>query len=283
MTFRNKMKKITFKRLLHEVRVGFDTLLRLPYVNWFNPFMTIYLNFRSFPFRQAVKLPVFVYGWPKMFSLLGKMECKDVCKIGMIKFNQTNIGAPSNPGPSSAIHNWGKIIFHGPCLIFTANKINTQKGGVLELGSNTKIMHYVNIAAYTQVFVGANTWITHRCQIMDSNFHYVADFRKGVVRRYSRPIYIGKSCWICNTSTITGGAKIPDCTIVASNSLVNKDFSDIPPESIIGGIPAKLISSGYKRIIRGKLHSKIGKYFAEHPETNEYLLEDGFVHDECDE
>ena len=273
---------MTFKRFLRIIHVGIDALLRLPYINWFNPLMTLYVNFRSFPFRQAIRIPMFVYGWPKLFSLLGKMECKDICKTGMIKFNQTNIGAPSNPGSNTSINNWGTIIFHGPCLIYTANQINTHRYGILELGANTKIMHHVNITAHCQVFVGANTRITHRCQILDSNFHYMADFKKGVVRKYSRPIYIGKSCWICNTSSVTGGAKIPDCTIVASNSLVNKDFSDIPPESIIGGVPAKLVSTGYRRINNENLERKIGKYFAEHPEANEYLLGEEFNHDECD-
>ncbi len=271
------------KRFFRGCRVGLECVLRLPWINWFNPVLTLYLNFRSFPLKQAVKLPVFVYGWPKLFSLLGSMECKDACQMGMIKFNKTNYSAPSNPGYSTAINNWGKIIFHGPCLIYTGININTHRYGVLDLGANVKIMHNVNITAHSQIFIGANTWITHRCQILDSNFHFIADLKKGIVRKYSRPVFIGKSCWICNTSTVAGGAKIPDYTIVASNSLVNKDFSDIPSESIIGGVPAKLVSTGYRWINNRLLERKIGKYFEEHPETNEYPLEKGFSHDECDE
>jgi acetyltransferase-like isoleucine patch superfamily enzyme len=273
---------MTLKRFFRILHVGMECVLSAPFVNWFNPFLTLYLNFRSFPIKQAVKLPVFVYGWPKLFSLLGSMECKDVCKTGMVKLNQTNVGAPSNPGPNTAINNWGKIIFHGPCLIYTANKINTHRYGVLELGANTKIMHYVNITAHVQVFVGANTRITHRCQILDSNFHYVANFNKKTVGKYCKPIHIGSSCWICNSSTIAAGAKIPDCTIVASNSLVNKDFSSTPTESIIGGIPAKFVGSGFRRINNPKFDYEIGKYFGEHPEENEFPLDDEFDHELCD-
>lgn len=273
---------MTIKRFLRGVKVGVECFLRLPFVNWFNPFLTLYLNFRSFPIKQAVRLPIFVYGWPKFFTLLGCMECRDVCKIGMIKLNQTNIGAPSNPGCGTAINNWGKIIFHGPCDIYTANKINTHRFGVLELGANTKIMHHVNITAHNKIFIGANTWITHRCQILDSNFHYVANFINQTVARYHKPIYIGKSCWICNSSTISAGAKVPDYTIVASNSLVNKDFSDIPPESIVGGIPAKFVASGYRRIDNLSFTKEIGRFFGEHPDENEYFLEEGFDHSKCD-
>lgn len=255
----------------------------MPYRNWFNPIITIYLNFRSFPFKQAVKLPIFVYGWPKIFSLYGDMECVDICKTGMIRLNKTIDGAPSNPGPNTAINNWGKIIFHGPCLIHTANKINVLRGAILEFGLKCKIMHYCNITAHKQVIVGANTWITHRCQILDSNFHFVADFNKKSISRYCKPICIGKSCWICNSSTIAAGAKIPDYTIVASNSLVNKDFSDIPTESIIGGIPAKFIVSGFRRVNNPKFESVIWDYFNNHPDENDFPLGENFDHTMCDE
>jgi len=254
----------------------------MPYRNWFNPLMTFYLNFRSFPLKQAIKLPVFVYGWPKFFSLFGNMECIDVCKMGMIKLNQTNSGAPSNSGFSTAINNWGKIIFHGPCLIYTANKINVLHRAVLELGANTKIMNFVNITAHNQVFIGEYTWIAHRSQIFDSNFHFIANINKRIIDRCNKPIYIGKSCWICNTSTITAGAKIPDYTIVASNSLVNKDFTDIPMDSIIGGIPAKHIASGYRRVSNTKMEIELWKYFDEHPDEKMFALAENFDRFMCE-
>ncbi|WP_297702038.1 acyltransferase [uncultured Fibrobacter sp.] len=255
----------------------------LPYRNWFNPLITLYLNFRSFPFKQAIRFPVFVYGWPKLFALYGDMECVEKCKCGMIRLNQTNSGAPSNPGESTAINNWGKILFRGPCLIYTANKINVGRNGVLDVGANAKIMHCCNITAHKYVKVGNFTRITHRCQILDSNFHFVANFEKGTVGRYCKPIRIGDSCWICNSSTIAAGAVIPNKTIVASHSLVNKDMSNIPEESSIGGIPAKLLSSGLRRINNKKFEMQIWKFFAEHPNESVYPLDKSMNHDFCDE
>lgn len=278
------MKKITKEKILYRIGRSYSEWIEsMPYRNWFNPIITIYLNFRSFPFKQAIKLPIFVYGWPKIFSLYGDMECVDKCRTGMIQLNRTITGAPSNPGPNTAINNWGKIIFHGPCLIPTANKINVFKPAILELGTNCKIMHYCNITAHKKVVVGANTWITHRCQILDSNFHFMADFNKKTISKYSKPICIGKSCWICNSSTITAGAVVPDYTIVASNSLVNKDFSNIPPESIIGGIPAKYIASGFRRVNNPKLENEIWDFFMEHPDKDIFPIEENFDHSMCDE
>ena len=254
---------------------------RLPYVNWFNPLMTLYLNFRSFPLKQAWKIPVFVYGWPKIFSLYGSMECQGKCKTGMVSLNSTNTGAPSVPGSSTAINNWGKIIFRGKCQIYTSNKINVGVHGVLDMGDGTKIMHFCNITAHESVRIGEQSRIVHRCQVLDSNFHFIADFNKLRIPKYTRPIEIGSYCWICNSSTITGGAKLPNKTIVASNSLVNKDMTVIPEESMIGGVPAKLIGTGYRRVESKKLQHSIWIYRSKHKDVDYYPLPEDVDHDIC--
>lgn len=275
-------KDITIEKIKKRFgKIYVEKFERLPYINWFNPLITIYLNFRSFPLRQALRMPVFVYGWPKLFSLYGTMECVGKCKTGMITLNQTNCGMPNNPDVSTAIYNWGKIIFHGKCQIFTANKINVEPNAVLELGEGTKIMCMCNITAHKSVRIGAQSRIVHRCQVMDSNFHFVANFKKGIIPRYYRPIEIGSYCWICNTTTIAAGAKIPDKTIVASNSLVNKDMSDIPEESIIGGIPAKLISTGYRKVESNVLNHRLWDFFSKNPNENAYPLDKDVSHDIC--
>lgn len=271
---------MTIKRFFRCVRVGFETLLRIPFVNWFNPFLTLYLNFRSFPFGQAVKMPLFVYGWPKFFSLLGEMECKCKCRMGMIKFNSTNVGGPDHPGLDSVIDNWGKVIFYGPCTIHTGVKISVRRFATLELGPNVHIMPNCIVSVWDYVHIGENTRVSHRCQIMDSNYHYIADVEKRIVRRRNLPIYIGDSVWICNSATISAGSRIPSFTIVASHSLVNKDLSDVSEGSIIGGSPAKLIKSHNRRIFNYQLECLVDSYFRTHPQNSVYLLDDGFDENE---
>lgn len=276
------MRKITWKKIKFKLGAFFSIYIEsAPYKNWFNPLITFYINFRSFPLRQAIKFPLFAYGWPRIFSLYGDMECIGTCKTGMIKLNRTIDGAPSHTGTATEINNWGKILFHGPCKIHTANKINVYSTGTLNLGSDTMIMHHCNITAHKSVSIGDKSWITHRCQVIDSNFHFIADFEKGSVKKYSQPISIGNSCWICNSTTIAAGSTIPDFTIVASNSLVNRDMSNIPPESLIGGIPAKFLRSGLRRIYSKSFEKEIWKYFSEHPETNIFPLPNEINHDQC--
>lgn len=258
---------------------GFEKLI---FVNWFNPLITLYLNFRSFPFSQAIKLPVFVYGWPRLFSLYGSMECVGTCKTGMIKINQTNTNMPSHTGKATEINNWGKILFHGKSLIYTNIKIDVKHKGILEIGNDTKISIMCNIVAFTHVTIGNHTRIAHRCQLIDSNNHFIADFNKHRVRKMFHPIHVGDYCWICNSSTLTGGAVIPSRTILASNSLVGKDMSSIPDNSIIGGVPAKLISSGHRRVENRGFVKEIFKFFKEHPDEDFYEFDENREPSSCD-
>lgn len=268
-------------RIIRKLKREYVKLERLPYINWFNPFCTLYLNLRCFPLKQALKFPIYVYGRPRLYSLYGTMECVDKCYSGMIRFNQTNAEAPNIAVANSGINHWGKILFYGKCQIYTGNKINTGKNGVIELGDSTKIMHFCNITSYTSIKIGAQSRIVHRCQVLDTNFHFIADFNKNRVKRIAQPITIGDYCWICNSTTVTGGAVIPNKTIVASNSLVGKDYSDIPEESMIGGVPAKLIATGYRRVENQKLELEIYSYFEKNPDKDFYPLVENIDHNCC--
>lgn len=261
---------ITIKRLKEikqkiDSRYGLGMIERLLASNWYNPFATIWLNFRSFSLSQAWKLPVSVYGRPRFYNLSGKMAIIGRVKFGMITFNQTRPGSPSLMSVQSELLNQGTIIFRGCGTIGTGNKIRVATNSTLDIGSDFKITDMVNIGCYSNITIGNRTRIVHRCQVLDANYHYIANFSKGIVPKWKHPIIIGNDCWICNSSTVTGGAIIPDTTIVASNSLVGKSYINIEPNSIIGGTPAKFITTGVRRINNKKYEREIQAYYAKTP------------------
>ena len=264
------------RKLLSAARARFSLYILTPiFSHCFNPLYTLYFNFVFFPLRQAIKFPLFVYGWPKLFSQFGKMECQGACGTGMIKLNLSYSQGPQYSCGNTELLIWGKIIFKANKKsdyfeIGSGCRINVLQNGVFIFGANSKILNACNITVFNHLTIGEVSRITHRSQVMDSNYHYLADFNENSVRKHSSPILIGSYCWICNSSTITGGAVIPDRVIVSSNSLVTKDMSDIPEGSVIGGIPAKLLKTGIYKIENVAFENVINDFFFKNPSAMVY-------------
>ena len=257
-------------------RYGLGRLERLFFTNWFNPLATLWLNFRSLPFLQAVRVPIFIYGRPRFYSLSGRIKIEGKVVPGMIKFNIVLPGAPSNMSVQSELYNEGLIIFRGKGEFGTGNKIRVATYGVFDIGENFKIPDMCNVYCTKSIRWGSFVRLSHRSQVLEANLHYVADFKEGVVKNYTRPISIGNQCWIGNSSTVSAGAVLPNFTIVASNSLVGKDYSYLKEGSLIGGTPAKLIAEEMYRIEDPKANTIIGDYFRL-TEESIYHIPDGIA------
>ena len=267
--------------ILFDSLYGLGKLEKLISLKWFNPFLTLWLNLRSLPFHQAIRLPIWVYGKPRFYSLSGTIIIEGKIKFGMIKFNKVRPGAPSYMGLNSEIYNLGNIIIQGSGYFGTGNKIFINYGAELTLGNNFAITDMVNLGCMKKIVIKSGTSITHRCQLLDSNYHYVANFNNNTIPDRAKPLIIGERCWIGNSTTITGGTILPDFTIVASNSLVNSSTNKIPKNSIIGGVPAKLIRTGFRRVYNKKLNIELNKYFEWN--TDPFNMSQNISMEECSE
>ena len=61
---------------------------------------------------------------------------------------------------------------------------------------------------------------------------------KAVRHSHTHPVKIGNDVWIGNRAIVMGGVTIGDGAIVAAGAVVTRD---VPPYSIVGGIPAKVM------------------------------------------
>ncbi len=114
------------------------------------------------------------------------------------------------------------------------------------IGCNCWIGDYFNISAIDSITIGDNLvagrWVT----ILD-NTHGATDIESLRIPPADRKlashgaISIGNNVLIGDKVTILSGVSIGDNVVIGSNAVVTKD---IPPYSIIGGIPAKIISHG---------------------------------------
>lgn len=120
---------------------------------------------------------------------------------------------------------------------FTFIGINT----VLE--NNTSIGKYCSIAADVKIGVHPHPidyLSTHPFQYNEAHFDFIEEYndRDKVVFKKPGITTIGNDVWIGTNVTISKGVKIGDGAVVAAHSFVKHD---VPPYSIVGGVPSKII------------------------------------------
>ena len=108
----------------------------------------------------------------------------------------------------------------------------------IKLGRDVDIYMAVSghcyIAAANGIEIGDGTIFAPGVKIISAN-HDLSDYNKSVK---TRPISIGKHCWLGTNSVILPGVTLGDNVIVGAGSVVTKSF---PDNCIIAGVPAKII------------------------------------------
>lgn len=244
----------------------------------FNICKTLYINLKAFPFKSAIKFPIFVFGKLKIYNL-GVIKIDAPISKGMIILGRNKDRFHASSG-AAMIDNSGIILFKGPCIFSVDYGIYTQSTGVVEIGDLTFFGSKIKIYCYNRIVIGRCSQITSENQLFDNGFHFMKNVETGEVKNIMGETHIGNYCWIGNRSTIARGANLPDYTIVTSNSLVNKDFSTVPPYPLIGGIPAKLISNGNVRIFNREDEGRLYEYFSKHRHVSNVMEQPGLKKDE---
>ncbi len=219
------------------------------YLRYWNVFKTIYLNLRMLPFRQAVRLPIFIFGRVSFVSLRGRI----IIDAERIHTAMIQLGDPAdmyfNPQHAGVIYNDGQIIFRGRFDAGCGYNLRTYAGGAIIFGENTHLGSKNNFISKIKIEFGDYSRTAFEVVIMDTSFHYTMDMVGHVVTAADSPVKIGKYNWIANRSTVQKGTITPDNLIAASGSLLNRDYTGTVPEySLIGGTPAKLIKENVTRV-----------------------------------
>lgn len=243
--------------------------------NWWQ---TLYVNFKALPFHQAKHLPIVMFG---KCELLLQPNCIKIVQNQHFQFGMIRIG-----NNWSNIHGWnthpfltrmeirGKVIFKGRCFIGNGTSIYIDRNANLTLGERTYLSSQVKIASYKDICIDDYSRIAWESQIFDTNFHYTAN-EMGVIHNHRKTIYIGKYCWIGNRVSIMGGSRIANWTTIASNSLINKDISNVE-NGVFAGQPVKLVKAGLRRVFNWQSELRLNQYFAEHPD-GEIILKDNEI------
>ena len=125
---------------------------------------------------------------------------------------------------------------------------NVRIKGKFEMDEGSSIAQNCSISGETAgIYIGKNVMIAPNVVIVAFNHGY-KDLDTPMVyqKNIESPVFIEDDVWIASNCTIGSGVRIGKGSIVASNSFVNKD---IPPFSIVGGVPARVIKSRNQLIL----------------------------------
>lgn len=147
--------------------------------------------------------------------------------------------------PTAKIYNKKNLVINKSSLICEYVIIRASDA-LLEIGNNTQVGPFsVFFVSHYGIKIGNDVMIAPHCVFAAGNHEYrnldlpmikAGSFSNG-------PIIIEDDVWIGANCTITDNVKIGKGAVIAANSVVNKD---VAPYDIVGGVPAKKISSRIK-------------------------------------
>jgi acetyltransferase-like isoleucine patch superfamily enzyme len=142
---------------------------------------------------------------------------------------------------------YGRLVIGRWAIFGHGNAIRCHEG-TLRIGQKSVFGAVNTINCYMDIDIGSD------CIFAD--WIYVCDFdhrfddmtmpirKQGIVKS---PVKIGNDCWLGEKSTVLRGVTIGDGCVIASHALVNKD---IPDNSVVGGVPARVLKTRGKETQR---------------------------------
>ena len=109
----------------------------------------------------------------------------------------------------------------------------------LKIGSNSTVGWFSLIDARGGIIIGNNVVIASYVKIITGSHNVQSRNFEAIFK----PIFIDDYAWICTGAIILQGVSIGKGAVVAAGAVVVKD---VPPYSIVGGVPAKIIGTRKK-------------------------------------
>lgn len=119
-------------------------------------------------------------------------------------------------------------------------------GEYISIGNNVGIGQFASLGGSGGLSIGDNCIIGQYFSCHPENHNYQSETvlikNQGTTRA---PIKIGENCWIGAKVTILAGVEIGPHSVIAAGAVVTKSM---PANSIIGGVPAKVIKNRFELV-----------------------------------
>lgn len=205
---------------------------------------SLLFNFRNLPFRQARKLPIWVYKM-RILSQKGtvKIECEHI-HTGMIQLGFPR--AATYPNNGITWRNRGKVVFKGSCKIGNDCYVIVGKHGKLIFGNDCRLNAGSKIVSMCSITIGDHTRFGWGNIILDSNFHNIFDMEKKRYKCCFSPIVIGNYNWFTTQCFIMHGVCTPERCIFGARSVVTRS-GQFESYCVHGGSPVRVLGRNVMR------------------------------------
>lgn len=147
------------------------------------------------------------------------------------------------------VHRFNSEGKRSDCSVLMAQILTLGEGSVINSPFHCEFGVHINIGRNTFINIGAtlldgshitignNVLMGPNCQLYTAS-HSLDHLRRREWETFCNPIVIEDDVWLGGNCVINQGVTIGKGAVIAANSVVNKD---VPPFSLMGGMPAKLI------------------------------------------
>lgn len=197
-----------------------------------NLWKTVYFNLHYFPWKTALRLPVFIYKRSELYKMKGRIVINAPVKTGMMKLGPHGLGTQDMLFERTMWEVAGTLVINGNACIGRGSKISIGENATLTLGDNFTITGSSDIICHKAITFGRDCLLSWDILMMDTDFHNVLDLQ-GKKINAPKPITIGNHVWIGCRNTVLKGTTIADNCIVSANSTITRSFDK--PNCIVGG------------------------------------------------
>ena len=178
------------------------------------------MTFREFIHRVRIRLArhslmEFVAGW--IFSR---------------KLTRHGLTIVSEGRPWPKVINRGGEIHTENCQFYSGVRLEVGPGAKIEIGNGTYLNRNTLVHASTLVHIGVDCKVSWDVVIMDTDMHSIPG------KESDKPVFIEDDVWIGCRVIILKGVRIGHDAVIAAGSVVTKD---VPPETVVGGVPARVL------------------------------------------
>ncbi len=204
---------------------------------------TMLVNFRVCGWTGLWIRPILIYKNTNIYRigtiLITSPLKKGLVKIGCASFKSNGV---------TKLNNSGTITIDGP-LVIGGSSIIDNKGNIHFKGYNV-LGDGCTLIIREGLEVGYQSRIGFHSHVMDTDDHFVVDVEKRTVTTNTKRIVLGDFNWLGHNCYVKKGVRTADyLTVAAPNTLLTKDYSDLPPYSVLAGSPAKLLKTGIRRVL----------------------------------